>query len=418
MKNWQKTTTVILTMGMMGGLVAGCGTVPTSNATNSTGGTSTLPKGQTLTLWAWVGGPQFNDVKTLADAWAKQHGDTVNVINESQNPNGFQFYATAARTGKGPDVLIGMPHDNNGMFAQEGLLAPVPTGVVHASDYPQSVLQASMVNGTLYSIPYGVGTYAVFYNKKLIPTPPANWQEFVQDANKAGFMYDQANLYFNYALIGGMGGYVFKNNNGTLDPKDIGLNNSGAVQAFTLMYDMDAKYHWMTPSTTGAVAKAKFIAGKLGMYVSGPWDTPDIQKAGIDYGIAPWPTLSNGQKATPFMTVYTTLVNSKSKTQAADWSLAQAVTSTQAQQMYFKDGQQLPALTKLQQSSDVQSNPNYAAFANEIPNAVSMPNIPQMQAVWSAMSVIGNIIKGSVSPQQGANDFVKNIQKGIQVQGS
>ena len=45
-----------------------------------------------------------------------------------------------------------------------------------------------------------------------------------------------------------------------------------------------------------------------------------------------------------------------------------------------------------------------------------MPNIPQMQAVWSAMGEISNIILGKVSPAAGAHDFVAQIKKGIQVQ--
>ena len=417
MEKWQRAVASIVSLGTLGGLVAGCGS-PASNSNASKSVQSGIPSGQTITLWSWVPGsdPQLADVKTIAQAWAKKHGDTVKVIDESKNPNGFQFFATSARTGKGPDLLIGMPHDNNGLFVQEGLLASVPSRAINTSDYPKSVVDASTVNGKLYSIPFGVGTYALFYNKKLIPTAPTSWPQFVSDANRHGFMYDQANLYFNYAFIGGLGGYVFKSNHGTLDPKDIGLDNSGAVQAFALMHNMDAKYHWMTPSTTDSVAKAKFLAGKIGMYISGPWDIPDIKKAGINYGIAPLPALSNGHKATPFMTVYTTIVSARSIHQAADWSLAKALTDKQAQQTYFNDAQQLPALTSLQQSSAVQGDQDFKAYANEIPNAVPMPNIPQMQAVWSAMTVIGNIINGKTSPQQGAKDFVENIRKGIKVQ--
>ncbi|QSO54388.1 maltose ABC transporter substrate-binding protein [Alicyclobacillus curvatus] len=426
MKKWQIAASSVLTVGMLGGLVAGCGT--SGNTASSSGGNSTangtsssqptLPTGQTITVWSWDGGPQLADIKNLADAWAKKHGDTVNVVDQSKNPNGFQFYATAARTGKGPDVVVGMPHDNNGLFVQEGLIAPVPSADINSSDYSQAIVDAVTVNGKIYSFPMDAETTAIFYNKKLIPNPPTDWNSFVQDANKAGFMYAQHNLYFNYAIIGGYGGYVFKNNNGTLDPTDIGLANSGAVQAFTLIHDMDAKYHWMTPSTTGAIAKAKFVAGTLGMYVSGTWDIPDVQKAKIDLGITPWPTLPNGQAATPFLGVKTGFANAKSKTLPADFSLLQDLTGSSAQLAYFNDSQAVPALTSLQQSSTIQNAPLFKAFADQSKVAVPMPNIPQMQPVWSAMSVIGNIINGKTTPAQGAKDFVANIKKGIQVQGS
>ncbi|OFW77052.1 MAG: ABC transporter substrate-binding protein [Alicyclobacillus sp. RIFOXYA1_FULL_53_8] len=421
MKKWKRAATGVMTLSVIGGLVAGCGTsgsTANSPASNGTGNSGSVPSGQTITLWSWQGGPELDAVKSIAQAWGKQHGDTVTVVDQSKNPNGFQFYATAARAGKGPDVMFGMPHDNNGLFQQEGLLSPVPQGLINPSDYTQSEIDAVTIQGQMYSLPVSVQTTALFYNTKDIPTPPTDWTSFVNDANKYGFGYDQANLYFDYAFVGGMGGYVFKNNNGTLDPTDIGLANSGSIQAFQLMRDMVSKYHWMTPSTTGAIAKAQFSAGKLGMYISGPWDVPDLKKAGVPYSIAPLPTLSNGQPATPFMGVITTYVNSHSKSQQGDWSLAQQLSNADAQTQYFKASQQLPTLVSLQQSADIQSDPYFKAFADQVKNATPMPNIPQMQAVWTAMSVIKNIIEGKVSPTAGANDFVNNIKKGIAVQGS
>lgn len=422
MKKWKVAASGLTALTLASSLLAGCGSGGSSDnaATNSNQGNTskTLPTGQTITLWSWAGGPQLDDIKKIADKWAKDHGDTVNVVDQSHNAKGFQFYGTSARVGKGPDVLIGMPHDNNGVFAQQGLLAEVPDGVVDKSQYAQNVLDAVSVNGKMYSVPISVQTTAIYYNKKLIQAPPTTWDDFMKDANDHGFMYDQANLYFNYALIGGFGGYVFKNNNGTLDTKDIGLANEGATQAYQLMYDMDNKYHWMTPSTDGNIAKAQFIAGKVGMYVSGPWDTADLKKANVDYGITPWPTLSNGQPATPFLGVITGFVNSKSSTQDADWSLMQALSNSDAQLTYFNDSQQIPAMTSAQQSSAVQGDPAFKAFSDAVQHATPMPNVPEMQAVWNAMSVLKNIISGKVSPQDGAKDFVNNIQKGILTQGS
>jgi arabinogalactan oligomer/maltooligosaccharide transport system substrate-binding protein len=423
MKYRKFAATGLTALTLVAGLAAGCGSGGSGGSGNASNETSSngpkeLPKGQTITVWSWAGGPQLQDVKKIAEEWAKQHGDTVNVVDQSQNPKGFQFFATAARTGKGPDIVFGMPHDNNGLFAQQGLIAPVPDNVIDKSQYAQNVLDAVTVNGKIYSMPVSVQAAAIYYNKKLVPNPPKTWDEFVKAANEHGFMYDQANLYFNYALVGGFGGYVFKNNNGTLDPNDIGLANDGAIQAYHLMYDMDNKYHWMSPSADGSIAKAKFTSGQIGMYVSGPWDTGDIKKAKIDYGITPWPTLPNGKPATPFLGVITAFVSAKSQTQDADWSLVQALTNKDAQLTYFKDSQQIPALTSVQQSSDIQSDPAFKAFSDALTNAVPMPNIPQMQAVWTAMSVLKNIISGKVTPEQGAKDFVNNVKKGILTQGS
>jgi len=419
-KKWKKTATAVTAVGTLSVLVAGCGSANNSPAATVKAGGS-LPTGQTITVWSWQGGPEADAAKSIAMAWAKKNGDTVDFVDQSKNAQGFQFYATSARTGKGPDVVFGMPHDNNGTFEQEGLMAPVPSGLVNPSDYTQSEVDAVTIAGQMYSIPVSVQTSALFYNTDKVKSAPTDWNTFVQDANTSGFGFAQHNLYFNYAFIGGLGGYVFKNNNGTLDPKDIGLANTGAIQGWTLLHNMDAKYHWMTPSTTGAISKAQFLAGKIGMYISGPWDVPDMNKAtGLHYAIAPLPNLSNGSPATPFMGVITSFVSSKSSSakQASDWDLAKALSNGDAQTAYYKASQQLPTLVSMQQSSTIQSDPYFKAFTDQVKNAVPMPNIPQMQAVWSAMSVITNIINGKVTPAVGAQDFVNNIKKGIAVQGS
>ena len=398
--------------GMGTALVAASLSMATVNVPKTS---AAIPKGQTITLWVWQGQPVYGEVVKLAKHWAAVHHDKVNIVNQSSNSNGFQFYATAARTGKGPDVVFGIPHDNLGTFVQEGLVAPVPKGDFHPANYLKPVDAALRVNGKVYSLPDYAQTTALYYNTKMIKTPPATWAQFVKDANQYGFMYSQHNLYYNFAIIGGMGGYVFKTQHGIENPNNIGLNNAGAVAGFTLMRELDSKYHWMNPSTDYAVATAKFVAGKIGMTIDGPWEIPALQTAKLPFSVAPLPTLPNGRHMTPFLGVITSFVNSRSPNKAADFSLAQALGTPQAQLAYFKLSQQIPAQTSVLKSPLIQSNAVFKAFSTELKYSRPMPNIPQMQTVWTAMTVIADIINGKVSPKVGANDFVKDIKQGIKV---
>ncbi len=374
-----------------------------------------VPRGQTLTLWTWQGPPIYQEVVKLAQHWAKVHGDKVQIVNQSNNSSGFQFYATAARAGKGPDVLFGMPHDNLGTFVREGLVAPVPKAAFHPGQYIKPIDAALRIYGKVYSLPDYVQSTALFYNTKMIKTPPKTWAQFVADANKYGFMFGQHNFYYNYAIIGGMGGFVFKTRNGVENPNVLGLANKGAIAGFTLLREMDAKYHWMTPSSNYGVATAKFAAGKIGMTIDGPWDVPNYQKAKLPFSVAPMPTLPNGKHMTPFLGVITTFVNSRAPNKAAAFSLAQALDTAPAQRAYFQLSQQLPALTGVRQSPLVRNSAMFKAFSDQLKYAKPMPNIPQMQSVWTAMSVIQDIINGKLSPAVGARDFVKDVKQGIKV---
>jgi len=369
-----------------------------------------VPRGVHLTVWSWWGKPEITVEQQLANQWGKMHGDTVTVVNQT---NPFQFFSTAARTGKGPDVGFAIPHDNNGVFQEEGLLAPV-TGL-NAKLYNPYTYEAVTIAGQQWAYPISVQSIALFYNKKLIPTPPTTWAEFVKDANAHGFGYAQHNLYYDFAYIGGMGGYIFKDNHGTLNANDIGLNNAGSVAAFKLIHSFDWNYHWMNPNTTGNISVANFQAGKIGMILDGPWDLSNMQKAKIDVGVARIPDLPNGHPATPFLGVQTAVVNARSHNLVAAQSLA-AYMADAGQMGYFKVNADLPAFLSLQKEAVVQNNQYDKGFISALKFAIPMPNIPQMSSVWSSMSIIANIIKGSITPQGGADQFVKNIKTAIKVQ--
>ena len=358
-------------------------------------------------------------MKRQAAAWAKQHGDTVKVVDESTNPGGYQFYATAARAGQGPDIAFGIGHDNNSTFVQEGLDEPVPSSVINPHDYAKSTMDAVTINGKVYSVPFVLYTTALFYNTNKIKTPPKTWSQFVNDANKYGFGFRQEDLYHTFAFVGGYGGYVFKNNHGTLDPNNIGLANAGAVQAYSLLHQMDAKYHWMTPSVKGGVPKSEFVSGKTGMFIGGNWDISSIKQAKIHFSVAPLPTLPNGKVATPFMSVIDAFVNARSpqNLRPAEWSLLQAITNAPTQIAFAKASQQLPTLINAQNVPAIQKDPVIKGFVDQLKTAVPMPGIPQMIAVWNSDGVVLNIISGKVSPEQGAKDFVKSIKDAILVQG-
>ncbi|KPV40916.1 hypothetical protein AN477_21235 [Alicyclobacillus ferrooxydans] len=421
MKMKQRNSIKLLALGVVSiaGLLAGCGTSSStgssSTPTNQSSGSSSIPKGITLHVLSYWQPEEMTVIKQLAAQWGKEHGDTVVVDqNSATGSNKFSNWAQAVRAGTGPDVAIAMPSDNLGTFYQEGLLAPAT--LMNPSDYPSSVAEGVKMGGKYYAYPVAAQSVALLYNKKEISTPPTTWSEFVADANKYGFNMAQEQFYYDYVFIGGMGGYIFKDNNGTLDPNDIGLANEGAVAGFQLLQDMDLKYHWMNPSVNQSIATTQFDNGKVGMFISGPWDVAAAQKAGIDVGVAPIPTLPNGKPGTPLISNLTAIVSDKSKNVAAAQSLAQYLTNASAELQYFKADADLPALSSLQSNSEITSNAIAKGFVDQLNTAVASPNIAQMQSVYSAQSIITSILNGKLTASAGAKQFVANIKSAISVQ--
>ncbi|HLN64941.1 MAG TPA: maltose ABC transporter substrate-binding protein [Symbiobacteriaceae bacterium] len=390
--------------------LAGCGGAK-QEPTPATPGTPAAPKGgASLVIWSHLTEPEVAEVNKLAQEWATSTGNKVEVLADQ---TGFQEFSAAASAGKGPDIMYGLPHDNLGTFQKAGFLEPVPAGVINNADYEKVSLDAVSYDGKLYAVPVSMEAVGLLYNKKMVPNAPKTWDEFVKAAQDKGFVYDIKNFYFSYGFIGGMGGYVFKANNGALDPKDVGLGNEGAQKALALMDDFVNKYKLMPLDINGDMAKATFVGGKAGMYISGPWDIKAATDAGIDLGVAPMPTLPNGKPFTPFVGVQAAFVSSGSKNKAAAFDLVKYLNEKTPMPL-FKTGNRFPVQTKVAQSADVKANVALTGFGASAANGVPMPNIPAMSTVWEpAGKMIDLFLSKQVDAKKAGADAVKAINDAV-----
>lgn len=413
--SWKKAVSVLATAGVMASLLVGCassGDDKKKEESNKTG-QSTDSKVK-LTIWSYWKESEFNALKSVAQDWAQKTGNEVNL--QIDNDKEFQNYATAARSGKGPDILFGLPHDNLGSFAKAGLLAELPSGEVNESDYVPVAFQGVTVGGKKVAMPISMETYGLYYNTDKVKTPPTTWADFVASAQQNGFMYDINNFYFSYPFISGNGGYVFKNNNGTLDVNDVGLGNDGAKKGYQLLSDMVNKYKFMPADVTGDIAKGKFTSKATAYYISGPWDVEAVKKAGVNFGVAPLPALEGGTTPKTFVGIQTGIVSTKSEHQKAAWDLLKYI-SENGYKKFLDAGARIPVVKKQLDDQAFKNNTNAVAFANIASKGEPMPNIPEMASVWTPE---GNNLKlitsGKSTADKAAADILSQIKEGIATQ--
>lgn len=318
-------------------------------------------------------------------------------------------------------MVFGIPDDNLGTFQIAGLIAKVPSGVINPSNYNAVALNATRFNGVQYAVPLDLETYALFYNKKLVPTPPTTFNQLFSLAKaldqkhaNSGFEYDINNFYYSYAFLSGFGGYVFGGSHGKLNPNQIGLGNSGAIEGLAFIRSFVTQ-GFMPADITGNIADANFAHGKLGMLIDGPWDISTYQKAGVNFGIVPLPTLPNGQHPGSFFGTQSAFVSStvSPTDQQLSWSLMKYLVQNSPIPL-LNAGNRIPAL-KTVQAQALQINPYLAPFMQQSKWAQPMPNIPAMQAVWTpGADTLTEVTKGAESPSAGAANMVKEVQAGIQ----
>ncbi|MDP4143589.1 MAG: maltose ABC transporter substrate-binding protein [Bacillota bacterium] len=405
MKKHSKVLASALTVLLVTTALAGCGSSTTTTKTGSD--SAKLPTGQTLQVATHFDQTELPKIQELADAWGKKTGNTVKIKLIPKDD--MASVDTMVKSSDCPDVLFGIPHDNTGKYAVANMIAEVPAGTISAADYSsQDVLDSGKVNGKQYAIPLFAETYALFYNKDKVKDVPKTWDELLTVAKaNGGLEFDAGNFYYGYSLIASNGGYIFKNNNGALDTKSLGLNNDGAVKGLQMISDLVSQ-NFISASTNGDIAKGDFINGKTAFYISGPWDVNSAKEKKLNFGVAALPTI-NGQTWKSFMGLQEAMVTKNAKNSALAWDFVK----------YMSQDDNLTSLGKVGNRISVKKNVKLddvvlQGFADQIKNATPMPNIPEMNAVWKpAGDVLSKLLNKKVDAAGAAKEMQTNVESQI-----
>jgi arabinogalactan oligomer/maltooligosaccharide transport system substrate-binding protein len=210
---------------------------------------SALAAGQLISLSAHAATKQLNvweDIKKsvgIQDAvkdFEQKYDVKVNV-QEMPYAQQLEKLRLDGPAGIGPDVLV-IPNDQLGGAVVQGLLAPLNLDKEKVDAFTPASINAFRLDNTLYGVPKAVETLVLIYNKDLIDKPLQSLPEWLdyskkqREQNKYGLLAKFDQIYYSWGAIGPMGGYLFgKNDKGGFNPKDIGLNKPGAVEAVTFL---------------------------------------------------------------------------------------------------------------------------------------------------------------------------------------
>lgn len=387
-----------MTVLMVASTLVGCGSSSSSDSAKG---------GQTLTIWSEYKGADLVPIKKVTDAWAKKTGNKV-VLKES---TGFDALQSAVKSSKGPDIDMGLPQDRLGQYVNAGAVAEVPSSAYSSSDYLAAAAGSVKYKGKNWAIPNILKTYALFYNKDMVSTPPTTWDDMVAQGKKVGLKWDPTDFYFNYALISANGGYVYKVKNGTPDTSSNGLGGDGAVKGFTMLKQLvDDKI--ISASDTGDISKGLFTSKKVGMFISGTWAIGDMKKAGINFGVVKYPQI-NGKDVPTFASIDLNLVTSSSKNKDLAFQFLKD-NAESLQKELFEQQYSIPTLKKLAESKDVTGNEITKAFLDQVKVAEVMGNYPEFGQIWApGANHLKSLAAGKETPEQAAKGLSADVQQGV-----
>jgi len=369
----------------------------------ASGGADTQGGGEESTdssLTVWVDAERVDALQGAADAYEDKTGVKVEIVGKDVDTIKDDFIQQVP-TGKGPDITMGA-HDWLGELSTNGVVAPLELGD-SASDYLDVALQASTYDGAVYMLPYAVENIAVLRNADLVAEPATDFADMIAKGKAAGldqpFVVEQGaegNPYHLYPFQTAFGAPVFGTDaSGSYDAADLQLGSEGGT-AFAQWLGEQGAAGVLNTDIDGEIAKQQFLDGKAAFWLTGPWNVGAAVDGGINVEIDPVPSPTD-QVASPFAGVKGFFVSSESDNKvAANDFLVNYLGTEDVQLELFKAGNILPALTAA--ADTAASDPIIAGFQTVGADAVPMPAIPAMGAVWEFWGVAEAAVINGADP--------------------
>ena len=398
------------------GSSGGGGTTTSAAPSSSSPSASASPAGS---LVVWAGATQTAAIKAVAEKFKAEKGVDVKVVEYDFGKIRDDLISQGP-SGKGPDIIVGA-HDWIGKLVQNGAVAPLELAD-KASEYSPVSITAMSSGGKIYGLPFQVENIALLRNTDLAPEAPATIDDVLATAKTLGskikypLVVQQdptgGDPYHLYPWQTSMGNQVFGlAPDGSYDPNQLTIGDAQGV-AFANELPKLVEAGVLKSTITYDIAKAAFLKGQTPFWITGPWSTADVQKAGIKIAVDPIPTVGPNP-AQPFVGVQGFMVSafSKQPVLANDFVLNYLGTP-EVQKALYDVGLRAPAMTSV--FDQVKSDPVLAGFGEVGANGVPMPNIPAMDAVWADWgSTEAAIIQGKGNPTALWEKMAKSIQSKI-----
>lgn len=359
-------------------------------AATAAGTVRAAAKATTITIWADQ--DRKAAVTTLAQTWAASRGVTVNVVVHDFGQIRDDLGTVAAADA--PDVIMAA-HDWTGQLAANGLVQPIVLSAAQKKQFPAYTLNAFSYGTAikrLYGVPTQIENIGLVVNTALVKVP----KTFAQLESEALAFKKKAkgnlaiavqqgtngDAYHMYPFFSGLGGYIFGTNKvGNLDPSDIGVANPAFLKNAKLI-DKWNKEGLINSKVDSSTAQDAFLKKHAAFWITGPWNSDTLKKSGLKFKIVQMPKIVKA--SVPFLGVQGFMVTKY----AADHGVLSVAQDFVANYMSTAAAQTALANVAGRWPANLSAGKGFsdsvlAQFGKASTGGVPMPNIPQMNNVWT-----------------------------------
>ena len=268
--------------------------------------------------WDFLSGGDGARMKVLIDRFNEEHAGAIE-INATTLEWGTPFYTkvqTSAAVGEGPDVMT-YHLSRIPLGVEAGVLSPITeedlaAAGLSAADFQPANVEAAMVDGQMYAVPFDIHSIVLYYNKEMLaqagllgedglPTGLDGAENFAAALGKlqeAGIaqplsIHDStgdSTWRIFYSLLNQQGGQFLDENGEFLS----GDNLDKAVAAADLMASW-VRDGYAPPNIEYPASIARFTGGDAALHINGVWEVPtmaDLAEKGelFEWGAVQLPT--------------------------------------------------------------------------------------------------------------------------------
>lgn len=379
-----------------------------------------LPEeGAFLKVWESKG-PEGEFMEYAAEKFAAKYGVEVQ-YEEVNMTDALTKLAQDGPSGVGADLFV-FPHDGLGEGINAGLIMEnLVSGDAVKANFMDAAVVAATREDKIMAWPLAIETYALFYNKDVLPKGPETFEELIKfgkdftnkKTNNYGIFWEVGNAYFGHAFLAMDGGYVF--GTGGTDSSDIGIANKGAVNGLENLLKLKPISVDKSGDVTYATMMGLFQEGKAATMINGPWAIGDLKKAGTNYGIVPLPTFE-GNNLNSFSGVRLAGVSTYSKYPKAAQLFAQFITSDEMLLERYKITGQIPPVKSLLDAPEIAGNDDVRPFLEQAQFATPMPAIPEMKYFWDPVgAALAEAWDGKASAKEALETAKETMEEAIKL---
>ncbi len=359
------------------------------------GSSASNAKGE-VTFWHAYGTGSAEEVALTAlleQAKTDMPNVTINVLQVPFNDI-FNKYRTDVAAGGGPDMFIA-PNDSLGDDARASLIADITELAAGKLDgVSQLGIDGMSLDGKLYGIPESLKALAFWYNKSLLPTPPATTDELKSLMESGTYVAFSYGCYHQYGFYKAFGGDIFDANWKVVADQGTGVTD--AITYLNDLYQISKANGWSKTDTDGL---APFTEGTAVAITNGNWALGDYKKAlGDNLAVAPLPAGPAGPAA-PMLGVDGFYFNPNSTNQEAALEVALYLTNAASQTVMMNQAGHVPVRTDVK-ITDPLIQGLVDAFNK---GATVRPQVPELGKYWSNFCGTDQVFEAGTPPA----DWVK-----------